>query len=65
MKAGTYYIKVLLAGSAATGYDLNFNLIQPGSLRLFSAAGPLTGSTDTALTGGSDPLKKSSGLLAN
>jgi small nuclear ribonucleoprotein (snRNP)-like protein len=63
MKAGTYYIKVLLAGSAATGYDLNFNLIQPGSLRLFSAAGPLTGSADTVLTG--DPLKKSSGLLAN
>ncbi len=59
--AGIYYIKVMLAGAAATGYDLNFNLDQ-GGLRLSSAAGPLAGSADAGLTG--DPLKKSNGLLA-
>ncbi|MFA6103087.1 MAG: AIDA repeat-containing protein [Victivallaceae bacterium] len=58
--AGIYYIKVMLAGAGATEYDLNFNLTQPGGLRL---SGPLTGSADTALPG--DPLKKSSGLLAS
>ncbi|MHB9138784.1 MAG: PPC domain-containing protein, partial [Victivallaceae bacterium] len=61
--AGTYYIKVMLAGTAATEYDLNFNLTGTGSLRLFGASSPLTGSSDTALT--SDPLKKSPGMLAN
>ncbi len=58
--AGIYYVKVMLAGTGATEYDLNFNLTQPGGLRL---SGPLTGSADTALPG--DPLKKSSGLLAS
>ncbi|MFA6100828.1 MAG: pre-peptidase C-terminal domain-containing protein [Victivallaceae bacterium] len=53
--AGTYYIKVVLAGTAATYYDLNFNLTQPGSL--------LTGSADAALTG--DPLTKTTGILAS
>ncbi len=59
--AGTYYVKVMLAGTGATEYDLNFNLDQ-GGLRLSSAAAPLSSSADT---GGSDPLKKSNGLLAS
>ncbi|MHB9139186.1 MAG: pre-peptidase C-terminal domain-containing protein [Victivallaceae bacterium] len=63
VEAGTYYIKVLLAGIAATDYDLNFNLSQPGSLRLFGASSPLTGSSAAALTG--DSLKKSPGMLAS
>ncbi len=60
--AGTYYVKVMLAGTAATGYELDFNLDQAISRQIIGAAGPLTGSADTGLTG--DPLKKSSGLLA-
>ncbi|MFA6100956.1 MAG: AIDA repeat-containing protein [Victivallaceae bacterium] len=60
--AGIYYIKVMLAGAAATEYDLNFNLDQAISRQIIGAASPLAGSADTGLTG--DPLKKSSGLLA-
>ena len=60
--AGIYYVKVMLAGTAATEYDLNFNLTQPGSLRIIGAAGTLTGSAETS---GGDPLKKNNGLLAS
>ena len=60
--AGIYYVKVVLAGTGATEYNLNFDLIQPGSLRIIGAAGPLSGSADT--TNGNDPLKKINGLLA-
>ncbi len=60
INAGTYYVKVMLAGTASTEYDLNFNLTQPGGLSL---SGSLTGSADTGLTG--EPLKKDQGILAS
>jgi hypothetical protein len=67
LKKGTYYIKVLSAGTTATEYDLNLNLTPPsfssGSLRLFGASSPLPGGSDTALA--NDPLKKSQGMLAS
>ncbi len=57
--AGTYYVKVVLAGTAGTEYDLNFVL----SLGLmFGTANPLT-SANAALT--DDPLKKSPNMLAS
>ncbi|MFA6102933.1 MAG: pre-peptidase C-terminal domain-containing protein [Victivallaceae bacterium] len=62
MDAGIYYVKVMLAGTAATEYDLNFNLNQSISRQIIGAAGPLTGSADTS---GGDPLKKNNGLLAS
>ena len=71
MNAGTFYFKVLLAGTAATEYNLNFSLtapsasaVKPNSLQLFSNSSPLTGSSDAALTGNNDPLKKNQGMLA-
>ena len=67
LKIGTYYFKVMLAGTAATEYNLNFNLTPPavaaGGLQLFSSASPLTGSSDAI--GSSDPLKKNQGMLAS
>jgi hypothetical protein len=65
---GTYYVKATLAANAAnTSYELKFSIdptaFKSGSLQLFSASSPLTGSSDTGLTG--DPLKKNHGMLAN
>ena len=65
--AGTYYVKATLAGKANTSYALNFNInpaaFKSGSLQLFSASSPLTGSSDSALS--ADPMKKNQGMLAS
>jgi autotransporter passenger strand-loop-strand repeat protein len=67
LAAGKYYVKATLAGKENTDYSLNFGIdpsaFKVGSLQLSSAASPLSGSTDTGLTG--DPLKKNNGLLAS
>jgi autotransporter passenger strand-loop-strand repeat protein len=66
LAAGTYYARATLAGRDNTDYNLDFNIdvFMPGGLRLFGATGALTGSSDAALTGGDDPLKKNQGILA-
>ena len=67
LAAGKYYVKATLVGKDNTDYSLNFGIdpdaFKVGSLKLSSAASPLSGSTDTGLTG--DPLKKNNGLLAS
>ncbi len=61
---GIYYLKVLEVGTAATEYDLSFNLTPPVvGLQLFDASSSMSGSGDAALTG--DLLKKSQGMLAS
>jgi hypothetical protein len=68
LTAGTYYVKATLAGKDNTDYSLNFNIdpsaFKTGSLKLFSAASSLTGSSNAVFTG-NDPLQKSPGLLAS
>lgn len=67
LSAGTYYVRATLTAGNSTDYNLNFDIdpaaFSTGSLKLFGASAPLSGSSDAALDN-SDPLKKNPGLLA-
>ncbi|MHB9139519.1 MAG: PPC domain-containing protein, partial [Victivallaceae bacterium] len=69
LAAGTYYVKATLTGTANTAYDLNLNIdpsaFKTGSLQLFSSSSTLSNSSDTALAGSDDAMKKNLGLLAS
>jgi hypothetical protein len=68
LKAGTYYVKAMLAGKDNTDYNLAFisaaTAINTGSLQLFSSSS-VHGSSSSALDSNANDQRKNYGILAS